>query len=375
MAKVYPDVQSGVTTDSLGEHGKVADLGPRGYPDPRQITSPLGGGILTNLANELQKTTNQVAPVGAMPNFYGDTIEIGGMDSMTPVDYGPLSDALQLLADALGNLPGSLVLPPMDLSGIPGYSSQVFGGDTWHVGDTINNYITSNTFLSAFYFGAADTLKVKVDVDDAHPDYLDAKLGPYTFDGTNHTVSWETTVDGSGYTIIRPLVVIHGNNLLDGIYHLDTKARGSAHVVGDLPVWSANGVDTDAWATLPVGANDTVLMADSTEDSGVVWTTLAGLLPAATVTSQGLWWDQTAGIWKVSEARVAAADDFYVWDGAKMTTVAAGATGSVTAVTDVQVSGVTLQKKTRVLTVVNGLITVIGAESGWTTWHTGTECP
>lgn len=42
----------------------------------------------------------------------------------------------------------------------------------------------------------------------------------------------------------------------------------------------------------------------------------------------------------------------------------------ITAVTDLQVSGTTIQKKTRAVYVPSG-----ADESAWTTWHTGTECP
>ena len=46
------------------------------------------------------------------------------------------------------------------------------------------------------------------------------------------------------------------------------------------------------------------------------------------------------------------------------------ATGvAVTVVTDVRVSGLELQKKTRQVWVIKA-----DAESAWTTWHTGTQC-
>ena len=52
-----------------------------------------------------------------------------------------------------------------------------------------------------------------------------------------------------------------------------------------------------------------------------------------------------------------------------------GPIATFTVLTNFQVTGITLQKKTRSITVTEGIVTNIGAESGWTTVHTGTVCP
>ncbi|MBA7579442.1 hypothetical protein ES708_21313 [subsurface metagenome] len=62
--------------------------------------------------------------------------------------------------------------------------------------------------------------------------------------------------------------------------------------------------------------------------------------------------------------------DILVWDQTTDKAWEKTVPTEVTVVTAVQVTGVTLQKKTRTLKVVSA-----GAESGWTTFHTGTECP
>lgn len=55
--------------------------------------------------------------------------------------------------------------------------------------------------------------------------------------------------------------------------------------------------------------------------------------------------------------------------GLKVTTPVTGGSGAVTVITQIQAGGIGaigFQYKNRVLTVANGLITVIAAESGWT---------
>ena len=52
-----------------------------------------------------------------------------------------------------------------------------------------------------------------------------------------------------------------------------------------------------------------------------------------------------------------------------------GPTDSITVVTDIQVSGVDVQKKTRQIDITKGLVCNIWPESDWVTVHTGTNCP
>jgi hypothetical protein len=51
-----------------------------------------------------------------------------------------------------------------------------------------------------------------------------------------------------------------------------------------------------------------------------------------------------------------------------------GSSATFPVVTDIRVDGLTLQKKTRELSVAKGLVTAIGDGSDWTTFHTGTDC-
>jgi hypothetical protein len=52
-----------------------------------------------------------------------------------------------------------------------------------------------------------------------------------------------------------------------------------------------------------------------------------------------------------------------------------GPTDNITVVTDIQVSGVDVQKKTRQIDITKGVVCNIWPESDWVTVHTGTNCP
>jgi hypothetical protein len=120
------------------------------------------------------------------------------------------------------------------------------------------------------------------------------------------------------------------------------------HVNEGIPAWKAKGNDESLLAT----RGGSLTWFDK-GNNGSLLATLGGALA---------WFDKG----QANQPLRSTADGLEWYDGPSDT---------VTMVTDVRVNGLSFEKKTRTLTITKGLVTSIGAESGWTAFHTGTECP
>jgi hypothetical protein len=125
-----------------------------------------------------------------------------------------------------------------------------------------------------------------------------------------------------------------------------------------------------AWVVIPQTIDPNVLeVVDETAD-GV---TCATTFKEGTAEGQIWIWDDVAKKWKLGSIPIPAGtadEDILVWDETTDKAWEATAPTEITVVTAFQVSGLTLQVKTRTVKAISA-----GTESGWTTVHTGNECP
>ena len=131
-------------------------------------------------------------------------------------------------------------------------------------------------------------------------------------------------------------------NLLDASHHQDTSGTGDLPGRGSMIVGAPALDGHICWQELTAGAAGALLYIDNNGDP--TW------LPKGQA-NQPL--RSTAGLPEWFD----------------------GPTETLTLVTDVRLDGLDFQKKTRTLTITEGLVTEIGTESDWQTFHTGTECP
>lgn len=92
--------------------GRVRDFGPRGYPNPLQLTTPLGCGEYSWTEAELL----QVAAAGETASPTGDfgyELPARPEVDLAPVDYNPLADALRGLTRTLADRPAMPDVPQM----------------------------------------------------------------------------------------------------------------------------------------------------------------------------------------------------------------------------------------------------------------------
>lgn len=135
-------------------------------------------------------------------------------------------------------------------------------------------------------FGPTHSLKVNGTTDIARGDLL----GTYTSAG----IAQKTTFAGAFATAFEAYATNDSSGVVDALLHnlaMLGVLHEAAHVAHDT-IWDAKGdlvagTGADTAAKVTVGANDTILMADSAEAAGVKWVAPAAPVAVGTANAEG----------------------------------------------------------------------------------------
>ncbi len=196
-----------------------------------------------------------------------------------------------------GVIAGDVVV--VDTTNNDAFTTSTAGAVTIVVGvaqETIANNVTGRVLLS----GYAALVNVNASVTRGHY-------------GKTHTVAKQATDAGTSRTVGTFCQFLTGGTTPDAVIYPPDLTTSSGNVATDT-IWDAKGdlaggTGADTAARLAVGANNTILMADSSQTTGLKWFALASteatLGGNVTMGTFGTWYDGpsmtiAAGTWLIS---------------------------------------------------------------------------